>query len=153
MKTSFTLAIIKPEIVAQQKAGQVIAQIEGEAFVIRAISMTTLHSSDIEKFYEIHKDRPFFPELSTYMTSGPVIVLALEALNAVPAFRKLIGATDPRDAEPGTIRQIFGKSIDNNAIHGSDSDEAAKTEIMFFLPHFFNTMPNNVDQHHMCCCK
>lgn len=153
MKTSFTLAIIKPEIVAQQKAGQVIAKIEENVFFIRAIKMTELTTADVEEFYAMHKDRPFFHELLAYMTSGPVIVMALEGLDAVPSFRTLIGATNPKDAAPGTIRQLFGKSIDTNAIHGSDADEAAKTEITFFFPDFFKEKGNNMHQTHTCCCS
>jgi nucleoside-diphosphate kinase len=140
MNSSFTLAIIKPEIVAEHKSGALINRIEENAFSVRALKMTTLMTKDIEEFYAIHKDRPFFPELVSYMASGPVIVLALEALNAVPSFRKLIGATNPKDADPGTIRKVFGKSIDNNAIHGSDSDETAKVEIGFFFPDFFKNL-------------
>lgn len=153
MKTSFTFAIIKPEIVVQQKAGAVIKQIEENNFSIRALKMTTLSAEDIQTFYAMHKDRPFFPELLAYMISGPVIVLVLEAVDAVPSFRKLIGATNPQEAAPGTIRQLFGKSIDANAIHGSDTDEAAQTEITFFFPDFFKEKGNNMHQTHTCCCN
>lgn len=134
MKTHFTFSMIKPEIVAAHQIGEVITQIEQNHFHIKALKLVKLSLEDAQKFYEIHKDRPFYQELCTYMASGPVLAMVLEKEDAVAAFRKLIGATNPAAAEAGTIRKRFGKSIEANAIHGSDSNENAVVEAKFFFP-------------------
>jgi nucleoside-diphosphate kinase len=137
MKHNFTFSMIKPEIVAAHQIGEVITQIEQNNFYIQALRLVQLNLEDAQKFYAIHKDRPFYQELCTYMASGPVVAMVLEKEDAVPAFRRLIGATNPADAEPGTIRKRFGKSIEANAIHGSDSHENAVVEARFFFPELF----------------
>lgn len=128
-----TLAIIKPDAVANGYAGKIIDQIINAGFKIRALKMIHLTRSSAEGFYEIHKERPFFGELVEYMTSAPCIPLALERENAVEEYRKLIGATDPAKAEKGTIRKLYAKNIQFNAVHGSDSDENAEKEISHFF--------------------
>lgn len=128
-----TLAIIKPDAVAAGHSGQIISIIELNKFNIKHINKLHLTQEQAEKFYEIHKERPFFGELVSYMTSGPVIVMALEKEDAVTQWRDLMGATDPKKANPGTIRAMFGTSIGSNATHGSDSEENAQKEVAFFF--------------------
>lgn len=128
-----TLSILKPDSVADCHIGKILTQIEKNGFRIIALKMLQLTPIDIIKFYTIHKDRPFFKNLTLFMTAGPVVVLVLEKENAVTSFRKLIGSTDPNEAAPGTIRNQFGHSKTRNAIHASDSDENAKREIGFFF--------------------
>ncbi len=128
-----TLAIIKPDAVAKNSIGGIVAQIQNAGFKVNALKLTKLSPLQAGEFYSIHKERPFYNDLIAYMTSGPVVPIALEKENAVEEFRKLIGATDPLKAEEGTIRKIFGVNIEANAIHGSDSDENAKNEILFFF--------------------
>lgn len=128
-----TLAIIKPDAVTKDAAGAIIAKIQEAGFKVLAMKLTKITDSIAKEFYAIHKERPFYGDLIQYMTSGPVVPLALEKDNAVEEFRKLIGATDPLKAEAGTIRALFGTNIEANAIHGSDSDENAKREIAFFF--------------------
>jgi nucleoside-diphosphate kinase len=130
-----TLAIIKPDAVGNGDSGAIIDQIIKAGFKIKSLKMLRLTRSSAEGFYAIHKERPFFGELVEYMTSGPCIPIALEKENAVDDYRKLIGATDPAKAEEGTIRKLYAKSIQFNAVHGSDSDENADNEIA----HFFST--------------
>ncbi|GCD80695.1 nucleoside diphosphate kinase [Schleiferia thermophila] len=125
--------MIKPDAVADGNTGAILNRIEGAGFRIVAMKKTQLSKAEAEKFYGIHKDRPFFGELVEYMTSGPIVAAILEKENAVEDFRKLIGATDPAKAEEGTIRKMFAKSIAANAIHGSDSDENAVIESNFFF--------------------
>ncbi|PMB28365.1 nucleoside-diphosphate kinase, partial [Fischerella thermalis CCMEE 5319] len=119
MKRRITFTMIKPDAVADGNTGAILNRIEGAGFRIVAMKKTQLSKAEAEKFYGIHKDRPFFGELVEYMTSGPIVAAILEKENAVEDFRKLIGATDPAKAEEGTIRKMFAKSIAANAIHGS----------------------------------
>ncbi|GCD78679.1 nucleoside diphosphate kinase [Thermaurantimonas aggregans] len=133
MKGNITFTMIKPDAVADGNTGAILNRIEGAGFRIVAMKKTLLSKADAEKFYAIHRERPFFGELVEYMTSGPIVAAILEKENAVEDFRKLIGATDPAKAEEGTIRKMFAKSIAANAIHGSDSDENAQIEANFFF--------------------
>lgn len=128
--------MIKPDAVAAGNAGAIIKMIEEAGFKIIAMKKTRLSADLAGTFYEIHKARPFYGELCNYMSSGAIIPMILEKDNAVEDFRKLIGATDPKKAEPGTIRALFAKSIDANAIHGSDSDDNAAIEGDFFFSRF-----------------
>ncbi len=128
-----TLAIIKPDAVGNGHAGAIIDKIIKAGFKIKAMKMTHLTKSSAEGFYAVHKERPFFGELVEYMTSAPCIPIALEKENAVEDYRKLIGATDPANAEEGTIRKLYAKDIQLNAVHGSDSDENAAKEIAHFF--------------------
>lgn len=130
-----TFAMIKPDAVAAKNSGKIIDSIEHNGFTIVAMEKTHLSKQKAEDFYAIHKDRPFFKELVTFITSGPVIVMALEKENAIKAWRDLMGATDPQKAEAGTIRKQFGTNIGNNATHGSDAPETAKTELALIFPH------------------
>ena len=128
-----TLAIIKPDAVKDNKIGEIIALIAGAGFKIKAMRMVRLTRASAEGFYEIHRERTFFGELIDYMTSGPCIPIALEKTNAVEDYRKLIGATDPAKAADGTIRKLYARSIQFNAVHGSDSDSNAEKEIAHFF--------------------
>ncbi len=128
-----TLSIIKPDAVAKNVVGQILARFEAADLRIAATKKTRLSRVDAENFYAIHKERPFFNDLVEFMISGPVVVSVLEGENAVARHRELMGATNPAEAEPGTIRADFADSIDANAVHGSDSLENAKTEINFFF--------------------
>ncbi len=128
-----TLAIIKPDAVENGHTGEIISMIINANFKIKAMKMTQLTESSAKGFYEIHKERPFFGELVEYMTSGPCVPMALERENAVEEYRKLIGATDPAKADEGTVRKLFAKNIQANAVHGSDSDENAAIEIAHFF--------------------
>lgn len=130
----YTLAIIKPTAVTQGHIGDIIKCIEQAGFRIKAMALTKLSAEDGKAFYDVHAQKPFFEELYTYISSGNVVALALEKENAVADFRTLIGSTDPLQAAAGTIRQLFGVSISENAIHGSDSVDNAKKEIAFFFP-------------------
>lgn len=128
-----TLTIIKPDSVRKRNFGKILSRIEGEGFTILGIKKIALSQKQAEGFYAVHRERPFFKDLVKYMMSGPVYVAALERNDAVPALRKLMGATDPKKADKGTIRAEFGESIEQNAIHGSDSDENARIEIGYFF--------------------
>jgi len=128
-----TLAILKPDSVAAGKAGAIIAKLQDEGFVVRGIKMLRLTDGQAKAFYEVHKERPFYGSLVEFMTSGPVVPLALERTNAVTHLREVMGATDVSKAAPGTIRNLFGTSIERNAIHGSDSPENAAIELSFFF--------------------
>ncbi len=128
-----TFTIVKPDSVRKGNFGKIISRVEAEGFRILALKKTGLSQKQAEGFYAIHRERPFFKDLVKYMTSGPVYVAALERDNAVAHLRKVMGATDPAKADAGTIRKDFGESIEQNAIHGSDSDENAKIEIGFFF--------------------
>jgi nucleoside-diphosphate kinase len=128
-----TLAIIKPDAVEKGYSGIIIAMIIEAGFKIKALKMVHLTKSSAEGFYAVHKERPFFNELVKFMTSGPCIPIALEKENAVEDYRKLIGATDPAKAEEGTVRKLFAVDIQQNAVHGSDSDENALKEIAHFF--------------------
>jgi nucleoside-diphosphate kinase len=128
-----TFTIIKPDSVRKGNFGKIISRLESDGFKVLGIKKIGLSQRQAEAFYGVHRERPFFRDLVTYMTSGPVFVAALERDNAVPQLRQLMGATDPKKADKGTIRAEFGESIEQNAIHGSDSDENAKIEIAFFF--------------------
>lgn len=134
MSLQQTLAIIKPTAVRQGHIGDIIKCIEEAGFRIKALHMTKLSEKEGKSFYQVHEDKPFYEELYRYISSGNVVTLTLEKENAVTDFRKLIGATDPLQAAPGTIRKKFGVSLGENAIHGSDSIENGKEEIAFFFP-------------------
>jgi nucleoside-diphosphate kinase len=129
-----TLSIIKPDAVAKNVIGQIYSRFEGAGLKIVAARMVHLSRADAEKFYSVHKERPFFKDLVDFMISGPVIIQALEGADAIAKHRELMGATDPKKAEKGTIRADFADSIDANAVHGSDSEETARNEIAFFFP-------------------
>lgn len=128
-----TFAIIKPDAVASGKAGAILAKIESSGFKILGMKMTRLSQLQAEGFYAVHKERPFFKSLVTFMTEGPVVVLALERENAIVKWRELMGATNPANAAEGTIRKEFAESIERNAVHGSDAPETAAVEIPFFF--------------------
>jgi nucleoside-diphosphate kinase len=129
-----TLAIIKPDAVAARHTGRIIQRIEESGFQIRAMRMLHLTSKEAEGFYAVHRERPFFASLTKFMSSGPVVVLALEAGDAIKKWRTLMGATDPGKAEAGTLRKEFGSSIENNATHGSDAPDTAAFELGYFFP-------------------
>lgn len=131
---SLTLAIIKPDAVSRNKAGNILALLEEKGFRIRAIRMTRLTQNQAEEFYAVHSERPFYGSLVNFMTSGPAIPLVLEHENAVAALREAIGATDPAEAAEGTVRALYAESKERNAIHASDSDDNAAREIAFFFP-------------------
>jgi nucleoside-diphosphate kinase len=128
-----TLAIIKPDAVASRVAGRIIQRIEEAGFQIRAMRMLHLTTRDAEGFYAVHRERPFFASLTKFMSSGPVVVLALEAEDAIKKWRTLMGATDPAKADAGTLRKEFGRSIENNATHGSDAPDTAAFELGYFF--------------------
>jgi nucleoside-diphosphate kinase len=128
-----TFTMIKPDAVAAGNIGAITKMIEEAGFRIVAMKMTRLSAERAGEFYAVHRERPFYKDLCAYMSSGHIVPMILEKENAVEDFRKLIGATDPQKAEPGTIRNLFAKSIEANAIHGSDSDENAQIEGAFFF--------------------
>ncbi|MDD5087649.1 MAG: nucleoside-diphosphate kinase [bacterium] len=128
-----TLMIIKPDAVAAHHVGDIIARVEKEGFTLTGLRMLQLSRQQAELFYAVHKERPFFPGLIHYITSGPVVVGRLERDNAVELWRRVIGATDPKRAEPGTIRSQFGTDIETNAVHGSDSPQNGEIETAFFF--------------------
>ncbi len=128
-----TLAILKPDCVAQQVMGKVISKIEGAGFRILGMKMIRLHRQQAGKFYEVHKDKPFYAELLDFMTEGPCVVAVLEKEDAVTSWRELMGATDPQKASAGTIRRELAKDVSRNIVHGSDSIENAAREIAFFF--------------------
>jgi nucleoside-diphosphate kinase len=129
----YTLAIIKPDAVKAGKTGRIIAHLEEAGFAVRAARMVRLSRADAEAFYEVHRERGFFRSLVEFMTSGPCLPLVLEHENAVSYLREVIGATDPAEAAPGTIRKLYAESKERNAIHASDSEENALREIRFFF--------------------
>jgi nucleoside-diphosphate kinase len=129
-----TLSIIKPDAVAKNVIGQIYARFEGAGLKVIAARMAHLSSAEAQAFYAVHKDRPFFKDLVDFMISGPVMIQVLEGPNAILTNRDLMGATDPKKANPGTIRADFAASIDANAVHGSDAAETAAVEIAFFFP-------------------
>ncbi len=133
MATNRTLTIIKPDAVANGNAGNILQKISDAGFKIIAMKYTQLTSTQAGKFYAVHSARPFYGELVQFMTSGPVIPAILEKENAVEDFRKLIGATNPANADHGTIRKMYAESVERNAVHGSDSDENAQIEGSFFF--------------------
>ena len=129
-----TLSIIKPDAVKKNVIGQIYSRFEGAGLKVIAARMTWLSEQEAGQFYAVHKDRPFFKDLVEFMTSGPVMIQALEGENAIAKNRELMGATDPKKADKGTIRADFAESIDANAVHGSDAAETAAVEIAFFFP-------------------
>jgi nucleoside-diphosphate kinase len=128
-----TFTIVKPDSVRKGNFGKIISRLEAEGFRVLGVKKMSLSQKQAEAFYAVHSARPFYRSLVDYMTSGPVYVAALEREDAVPHLRKVMGATDPQKADAGTIRKDFGESIEQNAIHGSDSDENAAIEIGFFF--------------------
>lgn len=128
-----TLTIVKPDAVSSGKAGKILAHLEEAGFTIKAAKMMWLTDAQAGRFYEVHRDRPFYGSLVSFMTSGPCIPLVLEADGAVLRLRETIGATDPAEAAPGTVRALFAENKERNAIHASDSDENAAKEIAFFF--------------------
>ena len=128
-----TLAIIKPDAVKSGYAGRILQRIEEEGFTIRAMRMVNLSQREAEGFYAVHRERPFFGSLTKFMASGPAIVLALQAPDAIRKWRNLMGATDPGKADAGTLRKEFGASIESNATHGSDAPETAAFELGYFF--------------------
>ena len=133
MSKTRTLAIIKPDAVAAGRAGKILGHLEAAAFTVRGLFMTRLGEAQAMDFYAIHRERPFYPSLVAFMTSGPVIPVVLEAEGAVTRLREVIGATDPAEAAEGTVRRLYAESKERNAIHASDSDENASSEIQFFF--------------------
>jgi nucleoside-diphosphate kinase len=133
MPESHTLTIVKPDAFGSNKAGKIIAHLEAQGFRVRAARVLHLTKAQAEEFYAVHRERPFFGSLVSFMTSGPCMPLVLEKADAVAALRKAIGATDPKEAEQGTVRQLFAESKERNAIHASDSDDNAARESRFFF--------------------
>jgi nucleoside-diphosphate kinase len=128
-----TLGIVKPDAVGKNLIGKVIAHLEGAGFVVRALRMQELTVAEARRFYEVHRERPFYDSLVAFMTSGPCVPLVLEREDAVAKMREVIGATDPARAEEGTVRRLYAESVERNAIHASDSAENAEREIAFFF--------------------
>jgi len=128
-----TFAIIKPDAVRRRVAGQILARIEDAGFTIRAMRLVHLTKQEAERFYAVHRARPFFASLTDFMSSGPCIVMALEAPDAILKWRTLMGATDPAKADAGTLRKEFGTSIEHNATHGSDARDTAAFELGYFF--------------------
>jgi nucleoside-diphosphate kinase len=130
---SLTLAIIKPDAIARARAGRILAHLEEQGFTLRAARMLRLDPAQAGEFYAVHRERPFYADLVRFMTSGPCMPMVLEREDAVAALRTAIGATDPAESAPGTVRALFAESRERNAIHASDSDENAVREIAFFF--------------------
>ena len=130
---NITLTMVKPDAVSKNYTGKIIDMILQGGFKIKAMKLLQMTKQQAQQFYLVHKDRPFYDDLTDFMSSGPIVAAILEKENAVADFRKLIGATNPAEAEEGTIRKQFAESIQNNAVHGSDSDENAKIEAAFFF--------------------
>jgi nucleoside-diphosphate kinase len=133
MAGNITLMIIKPDAVSRSLAGSILHRICEAGFRISALKMLQLTVNEARRFYEVHRERPFYEGLVEFMISGPVVVGILEKENAVKEYRRLIGATDPSEAKKGSIRQLYGESVRENAVHGSDSDENAAREASFFF--------------------
>jgi nucleoside-diphosphate kinase len=149
METEQTLSIIKPDAVAQNHIGEILTRFEKAGLKIAAAKMTQLTLEQAKAFYVIHAARPFYMDLVTFMVEGPVLITVLEGPNAVAKNREIMGATNPKDAAPGTIRKDFAESIDRNVVHGSDSLENAKNEIEFF---FKPSEIRKAPKMHSCCC-
>ena len=133
MAQKITFTMIKPDAVQENHIGGIIKMIEEAGFRVVALKKTRLTEEKAGRFYEVHQERPFYKDLVRYMSSGPIVAMILEKDNAVADFRKLIGATNPAQAEEGTIRKLYAKSVEANAVHGSDSDENAQIEADFFF--------------------
>lgn len=134
MAVERTLSIIKPDAVEKNAIGQILSRFEAAGLKIVAMRMALLSEAEAAGFYAVHKDRPFFKDLIKFMTSGPVTIQVLEGENAIQKNRELMGATNPKEADKGTIRADFAESIDANAVHGSDSPETAAVEVAYFFP-------------------
>ena len=130
----YTLAIVKPDAVAAAKTGAIIAHLEQAGFQVRTARLVRLTRPEAEAFYEVHRQRPFYPSLVAFMTSGPCLPMVLEHADAVAHLRTVIGATDPAEAAAGTIRRLYAESKERNAIHASDSPDNARREVAFFFP-------------------
>lgn len=128
-----TLGIIKPDAVSKSNIGAILAHIESAGLKIVALKMLQMDQNQAGSFYAVHKERPFYNDLVNFMSSGPAIVMVLEGESAVSSYRKLMGATNPDEADNNTLRALFAESIDHNAVHGSDSDDNAEIEIKFFF--------------------
>ena len=128
-----TFAIIKPDAVKRRLAGKILARIEEAGFTVKAMRLKHLSKSEAEGFYAVHRERPFFGELTDFMSSGPCVLLVLEAPDAIRKWRATMGATDPAKADPGTLRKDFGESIGHNATHGSDAPDTAAFELGYFF--------------------
>jgi nucleoside-diphosphate kinase len=128
-----TLSIIKPDAVSQGNTGKILARIEAEALSVKAMKMIYLTKNQAEEFYAVHEGKPFFESLTDFMSSGPAVVLLLEGEDAISRYRVLMGATNPADAEPGTLRAEFASNVEQNAVHGSDTPETAAIEIQYFF--------------------
>ncbi len=148
-----TLSIIKPDAVEKDQMGNILARLEKAGLKIVAAKMVRLTKAKAESFYEVHKGKPFYSDLTTFLSSGPILVLVLEGENAVLQNRKVMGATDPAKADAGTIRKDFATSLDKNAVHGSDSLENAKKEIAFFFKpdEIFSRFPSPKKSCCRCC--
>jgi len=133
MAVERTLAILKPDCVRKELVGEVLSRIQDAGFQLRALKMITMSKAEAEGFYAVHEDKPFFDDLTDFMSSGPCIPVVLEKENAIADFRALIGATDPEEAADGTIRSDFAGSIEQNIVHGSDSPENGKKETAYFF--------------------
>ena len=133
MAGTFTFTIIKPGAVTNEHIGPILNKISDAGFHIAAMKLIKLRTTQAQKFYDVHKERPFYNDLISFMTSGPIVVAVLEKENAVEEYRSLIGATDPSKAEDNTIRKLFAESMQKNAVHGSDSDDNARIECDFFF--------------------
>ena len=134
MASTLTLGIVKPDAVVAGKTGAIVAHLQQAGFTIRAARLVRLTRAEAAAFYEVHRGRPFYEELVAFMTSGPCLPMALERKDAVGHMRTVIGATDPAEAAPGTVRKLFAESKGKNAIHASDSPENARREVAFFFP-------------------
>jgi len=134
MSDELTLTIVKPDAFAAGHAGDIISHLEGEGFKLRAARVTRLSREQAEAFYAVHREKPFFSSLVQFMTSGPCLPMALQRENAVSHLRDVIGATDPSEADPGTVRAKYAESVERNAIHAADSPENAERELAFFFP-------------------
>ena len=133
MAVSLTLGIVKPDAVATGKTGKIVAHLQDAGFILRAARLVRLTPAEAGAFYAVHRGRPFYADLVTFMTSGPCLPMALERSDAVATLRQVIGATDPAEAAPGTIRKLYAESKGRNAIHASDSEENARREVAFFF--------------------
>jgi nucleoside-diphosphate kinase len=129
-----TLCIVKPDAVEKHKTGAILAHLEAEGFEILALRRAHLTTREAEGFYAVHRERPFFRELVTFMTRSPVVIVALQREGAVAKYREVMGATDPAKATAGTLRKLFGSNVGENAVHGSDSADNAKIELAYFFP-------------------
>ena len=134
MAVSLTLGIVKPDAVANGKTGKIMAHLQDAGFTLRAARLVRLTREQAGAFYAVHRERPFYTDLVAFMTSGPCLPMALERADAVGTLRTVIGATDPAEAAPGTVRKLYAESKGRNAIHASDSDENAAREVAFFFP-------------------